>query len=96
MNAELDPMLLVSADGHWGAPIADYVDYIDPEYRDDMLALVPLDENWRSTSLSQRRFSDETLDLIDGDSRVRAAATRDRGTCSVASRSSIRKGLPAS
>jgi predicted TIM-barrel fold metal-dependent hydrolase len=68
----MERMLLVSADGHWGGPVSQYVDYIEKAYLDDLLAVVPLDDDWRATSLSQRRFSDETLDLIDGDHRVRS------------------------
>ncbi|MCU1346652.1 MAG: putative amidohydrolase [Acidimicrobiia bacterium] len=65
-------MLLVSADGHWGGPLSQYVDYIEKAYLDDLLASMALDEAWRASSLSQRRFSEETLDLIDGDGRVRS------------------------
>ena len=69
----MERMLLVSADGHWGAPVEHYLDYIEKAYLDDLRGLVALDESWRSTSLSQRRFSEETLDLIDGDRTVRSS-----------------------
>jgi predicted TIM-barrel fold metal-dependent hydrolase len=49
-----------------------YRDYIEEEYRDDLDALAPEDEEWHSHSLTQRRFSAETLELIDPDGAVRS------------------------
>jgi predicted TIM-barrel fold metal-dependent hydrolase len=69
---DMDRLLLVSADGHWGGPPSMYRDYIEREFWDDLDALTPQDDAWRSHSLTQRRFSEETLELIDRDHAVRS------------------------
>lgn len=78
MGAHTDTarILIVSADGHWGGPPSMYRDYMDPEFRDDLDALVEKDLAWRDGSLTQRRFSAETLDLIDPDETVRSGGER--------------------
>jgi predicted TIM-barrel fold metal-dependent hydrolase len=68
----MDRLMVVSADGHWGAPVAVYRDYLDAEYREDLDALVAVDEAWRESSPTQRRFTSETLELIDPDGTVRS------------------------
>jgi predicted TIM-barrel fold metal-dependent hydrolase len=67
----MDRLLVISADGHWGGPPSMYLDYIEPQYRDELAALGEEDQTWRDNALTQRRFSAETLDLIDGDGRIR-------------------------
>jgi predicted TIM-barrel fold metal-dependent hydrolase len=62
---------VISADGHWGGPPRLYRDYIDPQYRTELDALTAEDDAWRESSLTQRRFAPETLELIDGDRRIR-------------------------
>jgi predicted TIM-barrel fold metal-dependent hydrolase len=66
------PLLIVSADGHWGGPPSMYRDYLDPDFRADLDALIEKDRIWREGSLTQRRFSADTLDLIDPDGTVRS------------------------
>jgi hypothetical protein len=44
---ETAPLLIVSADGHWEGPPSMYRDYMDPEFRDDLDALVEKDQAWR-------------------------------------------------
>src|SRR5438270_6382425 len=73
---EAAPLLIVSADGHWGGPPSMYRDYMDSEFRDDLDALVEKDQAWRDGSLTQRRFSPDTLDLIDPDQTVRSGGER--------------------
>lgn len=68
----MERLLLVSADAHWGAPAAAYREYIEREYLDDLDALRAHDEAWRAHSLTQRRFSEETLELIDTEGAVRS------------------------
>ncbi|MDO8363035.1 MAG: amidohydrolase family protein [Actinomycetota bacterium] len=72
----MDRLTLISADGHWGGPPALYRDYIAPQYRDELDALTAEDVAWREGSLTQRRFSAETLDLIDADGRIRNGGER--------------------
>lgn len=67
-----DRLLVISADAHWGGPPSVYRDYIEREFRDDLDALTPEDEEWHTHSLTQRRFSDETLELIDPDGTIRS------------------------
>ncbi len=69
-------ILIVSADGHWGGPPSMYRDYMDPEFREDLDALADKDLAWREGSLTQRRFSAETLELIDPDETVRSGGER--------------------
>jgi predicted TIM-barrel fold metal-dependent hydrolase len=67
----MEKMLIVSADGHAGAPPEAYFDYIEEEYREDLEALVEIDRAWRDTTPTQRRYSDETLDLLDRGGAIR-------------------------
>jgi predicted TIM-barrel fold metal-dependent hydrolase len=66
-----EPIVLVSADGHAGAPIATYLDYVEKPFRADLEALVPADEDWRANAISQSRFSGDVLDLIDRGDAIR-------------------------
>ena len=43
-----DRLLLISADGHAGPPIADYGPYVDPDHRDDFADFVVAREAWRA------------------------------------------------
>jgi predicted TIM-barrel fold metal-dependent hydrolase len=72
----MDRILIVSADGHWGGPPSQYRDYMDREFLDDLDALTVKDQVWRDGSLTQRRFSTETLDLIDPEGTVRSGGER--------------------
>src|ERR1700722_17956713 len=72
----MDPILIVSADGHWGGPPSQYRDYIEREFVEDLDALTEKDQVWRDGSLTQRRFSTETLELIDPDRTVRSGGER--------------------
>src|ERR1700689_737209 len=67
----MDKMLIVSADGHAGAPPDAYLDYIEEEYREDLMALGEIDRSWRDSAPTQRRYSDETLDLVDRGEAIR-------------------------
>lgn len=67
----MDKVLVVSADGHAGAPPEAYLDYIEAEYREDLLALVEIDRTWRDSAPTQRRYSEETLDLLDRGDAIR-------------------------
>jgi predicted TIM-barrel fold metal-dependent hydrolase len=40
-------IVLLSADGHAGPPVADYAPYVDPDFRDDFERFVPAREAWR-------------------------------------------------
>ncbi|MCU1486863.1 MAG: putative TIM-barrel fold metal-dependent hydrolase [Actinomycetia bacterium] len=42
-----DRIVLLSADGHAGPPVADYAPYVDPDFRDDFERFVPAREAWR-------------------------------------------------
>lgn len=42
MSTELDRYLVVSSDGHAGLPMADYREYVDPEFRDAFDAALPI------------------------------------------------------
>lgn len=65
-------VVVVSADGHAGAPISAYREYVEPRFREDLDALITADEHWRATAISQRRFGAAVLDLIDRDGAIRA------------------------
>jgi len=66
-----DKVLIVSADGHFGAPPEAYLDYIEPAYRDDLLELVQVDRSWRDSTPTQHRYRESTLDLIDRGDAIR-------------------------
>jgi predicted TIM-barrel fold metal-dependent hydrolase len=65
-------MLIVSADGHSGAHPAEYREYLEKEYHEDLDAMIPFSEAWQANTPAQRRFSAETLDLMDTDGVVRS------------------------
>jgi predicted TIM-barrel fold metal-dependent hydrolase len=65
-------IVLVSADGHAGAPISAYRDYIEKRFVADIDALIPADEDWRDHAISQSRFGTAVLDLIDRDDAIRS------------------------
>jgi predicted TIM-barrel fold metal-dependent hydrolase len=67
----MDKMLIVSADGHAGAPPDAYLDYIEEEYREDLKALVEIDQSWRDSAPTQRRYTEATLDLVDRGEAIR-------------------------
>ena len=69
-------LTIISADGHWGGPPSLYREYIEPQYREELDALADEDVAWRESSLTQRRFSAATLDLIDTDGRIRNGGER--------------------
>jgi predicted TIM-barrel fold metal-dependent hydrolase len=61
----VERILMVSADGHAGAPPAAYRDYLEARYIPDLEELIEHDRNWGGTAISQSRFGAETLELID-------------------------------
>jgi predicted TIM-barrel fold metal-dependent hydrolase len=67
----MDRIVIVSADGHSGGPPEQYLDYIDPEYREDLEGLIEVDQRWRDSAPTQRRYKEETLDLIDRGDAIR-------------------------
>lgn len=67
----MDRLLLVSADGHWGAPPESYREYLDAQYHEALDALVEVDKTWLEASICMNRFSPETLDLIDRGNAIR-------------------------
>jgi predicted TIM-barrel fold metal-dependent hydrolase len=67
----VEKVLIVSADGHAGAPPEAYLDYIEPEYREDLEALVEVDRVWRDSTPTQRRYTEETLNLVDRGDAIR-------------------------
>jgi len=69
-------IVMVSADGHAGAPIEHYLDYIEPRFRDELAALIPADEEWRDNAISQRRFGADVLDVIDRGDAIRSGGER--------------------
>jgi predicted TIM-barrel fold metal-dependent hydrolase len=60
-TAAPERLLVVSSDGHVGAPVGQYRDYVEPKYRDDfdgwLEQFVP---QWAATQLKDSRFQ-ETL-----------------------------------
>ena len=65
-----DRLLVISADGHAGPPIADYAPYIDPEWRDEFERFVVAREEWRATR-------NRTMGLDEGDELVHALFGED-------------------
>jgi len=66
-----DRLMVISADGHAGAPVEYYRDYLASEYHEALDALVAVDREWRDNAISLRRFSDTTLDLVDRGGAIR-------------------------
>jgi predicted TIM-barrel fold metal-dependent hydrolase len=66
-----DRVLLVSADGHWGAPPEAYREYLDAKYHEALDGLVAVNQQWHDGSICMNRFTPETLDLIDRDDAIR-------------------------
>lgn len=64
-------LVVVSADGHAGGPPELYREYLETEHHDALDALVEVDREWRDQAISQRRFSAQTLDLIDRGGAIR-------------------------
>jgi predicted TIM-barrel fold metal-dependent hydrolase len=67
----MDRVLVVSADGHWGGPPEIYRDYLEARYHESLDVLVAVDREWHDTSICMKRFTDETLDLIDRGGAIR-------------------------
>ncbi|MCU1691566.1 MAG: putative amidohydrolase [Frankiales bacterium] len=61
----MERILMVSADGHAGAPPEHYRDYLDKRFHADLEQLIEDNKGWEDLAISQRRFGKETLDLID-------------------------------
>jgi predicted TIM-barrel fold metal-dependent hydrolase len=61
----MERMILVSADGHSGGPPDVYEDYLEERYRPALDDLRRENEEWIERGISQTRFTDEKLALID-------------------------------
>jgi predicted TIM-barrel fold metal-dependent hydrolase len=81
MTAMSEHLILVSADGHAGPPIADYAPYVDPEWRDDFDAFVGAREAWRQErnrsmglpaddELVHALFGEQMVELYEGQPAV--------------------------
>jgi predicted TIM-barrel fold metal-dependent hydrolase len=68
----MKPIVMVSADGHAGAPPEAYRDYIEPQHREELDGLIEQDRRWRDTAVASRRFAEGTLDLIDRGGAIRS------------------------
>lgn len=67
----MDRMLIVSADGHAGAPPETYREYLEERFHDDLELLIEDNRAWNDKAISQSRFGAETLDLIDRGDAIR-------------------------
>jgi predicted TIM-barrel fold metal-dependent hydrolase len=52
-------LVLISADGHAGPPVAEYREYVDPEFRDEFERFVPAREAWRVERNRQMGLQDD-------------------------------------
>lgn len=67
-----DKILLISADGHIGAPPIDYLPYLDPAYREAMTELIAENDAFvKLAPLIHGETSDETYAVIDPDHAMR-------------------------
>ncbi len=64
-------MVLVSADGHTGAPPQAYRDYIEPEFLGDLDRPRAENDEWLAVVITARGSSEETLKVIDGREAIR-------------------------
>ncbi|WP_261569725.1 amidohydrolase family protein [Frankia gtarii] len=64
-------LILVSADGHTGAPPQAYHDYIEPEFLGDLDRLSAENDEWLSVVITAGGSSEETLKVIDGREAIR-------------------------
>jgi predicted TIM-barrel fold metal-dependent hydrolase len=67
----VDRILVVSADGHAGALASEYRDYIEAEYVDDLVKVEEENEAFAAAGVSQRRYGEDTLEIMDPDHRIR-------------------------
>jgi predicted TIM-barrel fold metal-dependent hydrolase len=76
-------LVLISADGHAGPPVATYADYVDPDVREDFAAFAVEREAWRAErnrsmglpeddELVHALFGEEMVDLYTGQEAVRS------------------------
>lgn len=68
----MDKMILVSADGHAGAQISTYRDYMDKNYIDALDDLEKENEFFTKMGVIQTRYSESKLDLIDKRGAIRS------------------------
>ena len=61
----MDRLLLVSADNHVGAGPAAYLPYVEPKYRNELMALRGEEHDYLSVFVPFATFSDEALEAID-------------------------------
>ncbi len=71
----MDRLLLISADNHVGAGPAAYLPYVDPQYRNDLMALRNEEHDYLSVFVPFSTFSDEALDTIDTRNAIRHGGT---------------------
>jgi predicted TIM-barrel fold metal-dependent hydrolase len=68
MSAKL---VIVSADSHTGGAPHDYRDYLEPQFRPEIDALVVENQQFISRGITQERYSTGQLDLIDERGAIR-------------------------
>jgi predicted TIM-barrel fold metal-dependent hydrolase len=68
----VDRMIVVSADGHAGPPPEDYGTHLEKNYHDALDELIAENNDFLEVTISQRKFNDDTLDLIDRDDAIRS------------------------
>src|SRR5690606_20580773 len=65
------PILIVSGDGHTGAPPEAYRDYIEPRYRGDIDRLIDENDEWVELAVKCTDTPPEVLDIIDAHRAIR-------------------------
>src|ERR1700722_1199494 len=64
-------LMLISADGHTGAPPAAYRNYLERRYWPDLEALEAENDEWCQTAIRWKAASPQILDIVDEDHVVR-------------------------
>jgi predicted TIM-barrel fold metal-dependent hydrolase len=64
-------ILIVSADGHTGAPPENYRDYIESEYLPELAQLTIENDEWLSVVITAKGSPEETLEVIDARHAIR-------------------------
>jgi predicted TIM-barrel fold metal-dependent hydrolase len=77
MEDFMDPLLIVSGDGHLGAEPETYRPYFDPQHR-DLIADLEKDNKWFTDISNSIRppLADDMMEAVDPDRRMRAGGTR--------------------
>ena len=63
----MDKLAIVSTDGHAGAPVDTYRQYLEAKYHADLDLLIEEEQEWLSLVSKVSRFSPAQLEVIDGD-----------------------------